>query len=336
MLGLANGLQYEGSIVVDNPQDVSGKLIAWWDFTDVDQLYQTRTSYDTAVSSDGDLIGRCKNKVYEDTGYLANPAAGAFIRAALDSNRPTYKTDGAGGNSYALFDGSNTGLACRSSSTAWGAHLEDKLSSGLYSLIVNTSLSIWIIGEPADNDTDGTNEVALSYFGYRGTDTSYADEEQTTLFTFEREDDEDLEARWVLSSSGSTTPPVSPNSITATQPASHWESGKATVINISANSGNGASNIYVNGVVDVAQTVFDTNPAINTELRQEGYITLDNSWDDTKVASFGVGGQVSSTGTIGPTFEGKIYEILIYSLTTPNISEIASLNSYFVEKYNIT
>ena len=330
MLGLSNGLPYEG-IVVPHPQDVTGELVAWWDFTDIDQLYQTRTSYDTAVSSDNDLIGRCKNKANPSTTTYK---VGTFIRAILDSNRPTYKTNGAGGNSYALFDGSDTGLACRSESTNWGAHSTDVLGT---LPVANSALSMWIIGEPVDNDTDGVNEVVLSYIGYRGTDTSYADEEQTTTFTFERQDDEDLKAVWSLVSSGSTTPPVSPNEITATQSFSHWNSGETTVINIDTDSGVGTSSIYVNGTQDIAQTVFDTTGA--AEFRQEGIITLDNSvWDNTKVASFGVGGQVSSSGQITSSkmFEGKIYEILIYSLSTPTYSDLASLNSYFAQKYNIT
>lgn len=334
MLGLSSGLPY-GDTITTHPQDesiVSG-LLAWWDFTDVDQLYQTRTSYDTAVSSDSDLIGRCKNK--------ANPALtalkiGNFVRADQVNNRPTYKTGGANGHSYALFDGSNTGLACRSESTDWGAHTTDKLGS---LPIANTSLNMWIIGEPADNDSDGVDEVVLSYYGYRGIDTSYADEEQVTQFIFSREDDEDLKASWLLSSTGSINPPVPTNLITATATANHWNSSETTIINIDGRSGVGVSSIYTNGVRDTPQTLYDTTPAHSSFVRQEGIITLNNiDWDDTKVTSFGIGGVVSDTGAISSSqmFEGKIYEILIYSINTPTASDIASLNSYFAQKYDIT
>ena len=332
MLGLSNGLPYEG-IVVPHPQDVQGILVGWWDFTDVDQLYQTRTSYDTAVSSDGDLIGRCKNKA--DTS-IETSKIGTFMRANQTNDRPTYKTGGANGHSYALFDGSSTGLACRSESTDWGAHSADVLAT---LPVINTSLSIWIIGEPDDNDSDGAVEIALSYYGYRGTDTSYADEEQVTQFTFRRDDNEDLEARWELASAGPTTPPVSPNIVTATQSFSHWNNGETTIINIHTKSGVGASSIYVNGAQDVSQTLYDTTSVHNEAARQEGIITLDNSdWDNSKNSSFGIGGRVLNTGIISSSnmFEGKIYEILIYSVTTPSTSDIASLNSYFAQKYNIT
>ena len=331
MLGLSSGLPYEG-IVATQPQDV-GLLVAWWDFTDINQLYQTRTSYDTAVSSDDDLIGRCKNKA--DTSTETHKI-GTFIRARNKSNRPTYKTGGANGHSYALFDGSNTGLACRSESTDWGAHSTDILS---IFPIINTSLNIWIIGEPEDNDSDGVDETVLSYYGYRGVDTSYADEEQVTQFAFSRDDDENLDARWLLTSDGPTDPPVSPNMVTATQSFSHWNNGETTIINIDCRTGVGGGSIYVNGKQDIPQTIFDTNSVHNEAARQEGTISLNNSvWDNSKNSSLGIGGVVSSTGTfsVSKMFEGKIYEILIYSVSTPTTSDMTSLNSYFAQKYNIT
>ena len=330
MLGAFNGIHYPNSVYngLHSIQHVN-KLVAWWDFTDIDKLYQTRTSYNTAVSSDGDLIGRCVNKAAPTPAGHAHEY-GLFIRADQASDRPTYKTGGANGHSYALFNGSDTGLACRSESQDWGAHTTDVLSTWP---VVNTALDIWIIGEPADNDSDGVRECALSYFGYRGDDTDYADADQSTLFAFQREDDEDTEARWIISGA-----PTSPNLIVASQPFSHWNSGETTIINMAGRSGIGASHIYTNNTPDVGQTIFDTNFAIEEPLRQQGYIVLNNSdWDDTKVASFGIGAQVNSAGELTANFfEGKIYEILVYSLNVPNDSERNAIASHFMTKYGIT
>ena len=339
MLGLSTSFPYQDSPTT-NPTDVSADneiLVGWWDFTDIDQLYQTKESYNTAISSDGDLIGRVKNKAYSNPN-LSNPlyASGIFMRADQDGDRPTYKTGGANGHSYALFDGSNTGLACRSSSTDWGAHSTDVLSTLDW---FNIALDIFIVGEPTDNDTDGVSEVAFSYYGYRGEDTSYADEEQVTLFELSREDDEDISALWTISSSGTVgDPPVPSNSLVATSPSNHWNSGEVTVINVAARSGIGNSYIYTNNTPDVGGTVFDTNAEINAELRQEGYITLNNSvWDNTKTTTIAIGGMATSTGTISSSrlFEGKIYEVLVYSLGTLDDSQRNSLFSYFATKYSI-
>ena len=335
-----NGLPYPNSVYNQfwwDGLEGSGTLVGWWDFTDIDQLYQTRSSYDTAVSSDGDKIGRCKNKANPLLGLdgsTMDGSYGVFMKADQSNDRPTYKTGGANGHSYALFDGSGTGLACRSESTDWGAHSTDILSSWP---VFATFLDIWIIGEPVDNDSDGVKETALSYFGYRGTATSYADAGQSSLFTFSREDDEDTEAKWILTTGGTITPPVSPNFVTATQSFSHWNSGETTIINIACRTGLGASNIYTNNVPDVGQTVFDTNSDIAEEFRQENLAVMDNTfWDDTKVASWGIGAQLNSAGQLTANyFEGKIYEVLVYVLDIPNDTERSAIASYFVNKYSV-
>ena len=331
MLGLSSGLPYEG-IVVDHPGDIDG-LVAWWDFTDSSSLWQDIDGFDvgTEVTTQEEPIGRCKNKAYVNDQQL-----GRFIRASTDLNRPIYYTNGVNDLSYAYFAGNATGgttnehLIMKSDSTDWGADSTDVISA---LPIINSALSIWIIADPGGlNDSSGNDETVLSYRGWRGTDTSYADEEQSTSFAFQRETDDDIKATWYLTSSGSTTPPVSPNAIAAVQSFSHWDD--LAIINIQTKSGIGASNIYNNNKPDVGETVFDTNSAIHPSLRQEGVITLDNSvWDDSKVSKFCVGANYSGDGDF---FNGKIYEILIYSISTPNESQRASLNSYFAQKYSIT
>ena len=116
MLGLGN------SIITSSPLAPSGvtlnyktNLIGWWDFSDASQMYVEKDSYTTQVASDGDSIGRIKNKA--ETTPLGN-----FLRATLDSERPLYKTGGSNGHSYALFDGTNDHLyGKKGSDTSFGA-----------------------------------------------------------------------------------------------------------------------------------------------------------------------------------------------------------------------
>jgi len=95
--------------------DYTTNLIGWWDFSDASQMYVEKDAYTTNVSSDGDAIGRIKNKA--ETTPLGN-----FLRASSDLERPLYKTGGSNGKSYALFDGVNDHLlGKKDSGTDYGA-----------------------------------------------------------------------------------------------------------------------------------------------------------------------------------------------------------------------
>ena len=341
MLGLSTGLVWESANIINSPSEVEG-LIGWWDFTDINQLYVDIDSYDNQVSSNNDKIGRCKNKAWPlITGTnlpISNKRLGTFARAIADANRPTYKTGGQNGYSYALLDNSSNieGLVTRSTSTDWGAIASDRLS---ISVLQNFKLTLFIIGEPTDDDSDGVEEIAFSYFGYRGRDTSYADEEQSTIFTFNRQDDEDQIARWILNSDGGTDPPVPTNTINATQPASHWNSGETTILNMNTSTTAAGSYIYTNNVADTGQTIYwpGSGPAA-----QEGVADMDPSGYTSGATGFttsvGVGGQTNANGVLSNSFEGKIYEILIYDhdLGVVSESDRVALNYYFSNKYNIT
>ena len=261
------------------------------------------------------------------------------MRAELTAERPTFKTGGANGHSYAEFDSSNgTNLFCNSFSSTYGAHSDAVLST---QIMVNWGLSIWVIGEPADNDTDGDEEVVLSYSGYRGVTTSLADEDQSTLFTLEREDDKDIIARWIIAPPTGSVP-VTPNLITATQPFSHWgySTGNPAIINIRTNlqfasCDECASYIYKNNTPDVGQFIYGPLSGL---FAQEGYSQMDNQWDDTKLAAWAIGHKLTSAGALigSDGFDGKIYEILVYNLNVPNESQRAAMVSYFMSKYDFT
>lgn len=103
MLGLGNSILSSSLISGDVTLDYTTNLIGWWDFSDATQMYVEKDAYTTQVASDGDAIGRIKNKA--ETTPLGN-----FLRATGDTERPLYKTSGSNGHSYALFDGSNDHL----------------------------------------------------------------------------------------------------------------------------------------------------------------------------------------------------------------------------------
>jgi hypothetical protein len=102
------------------------------------------------------------------------------------------------------------------------------------------------------------------------------------------------------------------------------------------------SYIYTNNLPDVAQTIF--YPASTGGFAQHAWADLDPvDYDDSKTASIGIGVKVDEDGEYAntATFEGKIYEILVYSastLFTPPLSESdrAALTYYLGYKYNAT
>ena len=154
-LGLTGGLAWSGNIISlsEPPQD---NLVGHWDFTDYTQLSGALTGSFGSYLSGTDPIGRCKNKAPNVDGS-ATPKLGQWVKAIDNSKRPIFKTGGANGNTYAEFDNSSTtqALACRSTNTTWGAHGTDNLSS---TRLTAENLSIFIVGEPLDDDTDGVLE----------------------------------------------------------------------------------------------------------------------------------------------------------------------------------
>ena len=330
MLGSFNGLPYPDS-VYNGMYDIyhgAAQPLGHWDFTDISTLYKDINSYNNEVTANNDLIGRVKNKA-----YINNPDTiriGTFMRAEIGADRPTFKTGGANGHSYAEFDSSSsTNLMCNSTSSDYGAHSDDLLST--YTM-VNWALSIWVIGEPADNDSDGTEEIVFAYSGYRGEGSAIGTpEDQSTIFTLIREDNDDIAARWNLSG----VVPVPLNQVTATQVPSHWTTGGPSIINVATSLTASESYIYNNGNPDIGQTIFGPTSGV---FAQEGYSAMSYDWDDTKKSTFAIGHDLAATGDLttgSDGFDGKIYEILVYDLNVPNESQRTAMESYFTSKYGI-
>lgn len=311
-------------------------LVGHWDFTDVTQLVGSLSgTFSGSLLSGTDPIGRCKNKAPNVDGEGTHKL-GQWVRAIDNNHRPLYFTGGANGNSYAKFDNSShdQGLVCRSTdATNWGAVGTNKLSS---TRLRAEKISIFIVGEPLDDDTDGAIENVFSYFGYYDNPSGW-DDSASVKFAFEREDDEDVIARFILGDGV-----VSPNTVSSTNVANHWNSGGVSIINLQTSTGIGGSHIYTNNLPDIGQSIF--HPASTGGFAQNAWADLDPvDYDDSKTASIGIGVQVDEDGehANSASFEGKIYEILVYSasadfITPLSESDRTALTHYLGYKYNVT
>ena len=332
MLGLNGGLPYPDSVYngLFDLYHNNTRPIGHWDFTDMSTLYKDVDSYDNEVTANNDLIGRVKNKAY--INYSDTTRIGTFMRPDQTNDRPTFKTGGANGHSYAEFDSSSgTNLYCNSTSSTYGAHSDDLLST---LSMINWAVSIWVIGEPDENDSGGADEIVFCYSGYRGEGSAIGtSEDQTTVFNLKRQDDDDVIAAWNITPPTGTVP-VSPNQITATQPFSHWSTGSPSIINVTTKLTASESYIYNNGTPDVGQTIFGPTSGV---FAQEGYAIMNYSWDDTKKSTFAIGHKLNGSGNLvdNDWFDGKIYEILVYTLDIPSDSLRNAITSYFISKYGI-
>ena len=330
MLGLSSGIIWGGVplLISQPPQD---DLVGHWDFTDVTQLVGSLSGTFSGAYLDGaDPIGRCKNKAPSVITPDGDERLGQWVRAETNDKRPLFFTGGANGNSYAKFDNSShtQGLVARSTdANNWGGSGTNILGTAE---LRAENISIFIVGEPLDDDSDGADEVGFSYFGYYDRPSGTPANESVS-FNIERQDDEDIDAVWHLGFSGAA---VSPNSLNSTNATRHWSSGSTSIINIQTAIAAGESHIYTNNSSDTGQTIY--NPT-SGPAAQNAWANMDPvNWDDSLTCSVGIGGKVNADGEIqSNSFEGKIYEVLIYKSALSEVDRLA-LTDYFAYKYNIT
>jgi hypothetical protein len=218
---------------------------------------------------------------------------------------------------------------CRSTDTSWGANDTDILS---VTRLKAEDLSIFIVGEPLDDDTDGTIENVFSYYAYYDGDAGEEsfDSNATIEFSFERDDDDDIHASWELGGGA----PVSPNTVNAVTADVHWSSSKASIVNIQTSTDIGESHIYTNNIPDVSQSIYHPGSGVFAQNNWADFDPVD--YDDSLTASIGIGVRVSSTGEHlnVASFEGKIYEILVYKEALDEINR-SLLTYYLGYKYSI-
>ena len=319
MLGLSTGLIWDNfwHTLEEPPQD---NLVGHWDFSQFIELSGDLTGDFGSYLSGGDKIGRVRNIAPASSEKL-----GAWARATSNNNRPTWITGGANGQAYARFDNSSytEALVTRSTDAAnWGGNGTDKLSEVR---LRAENLSIFIVGEPLDDDTDGSPEQAFSYFAYYDNPSGF-NSNASVSFNVEREDDEDIRCYFVLGSGV-----VSPNYVTATQAVNHWNSGGVSIVNLQTSTSVGGSYVYTNNNPDIGQTVYHVGSLAAAQNACADFDPV--SYDDSLTASIGIGGKVNSSGEItSDSFEGKIYEILVYKEALSE-EDRAALTYYLGYKY---
>ena len=304
-LGLPMGLIWGGIVhpPLISPDDINN-LIAWYDFSDTSTLYQTRASYDTAVSADGQSIGRARNK-----SIVTSPATsdiGYFIFASADTYRPTYKTGGAGGNSYALFEDGDQVLYAQSTSASTGALANNQLST---SEIDMQNLTIIIIAEA----TTHLISAEESLFGMVGHEPG----DESTFRRIELRKDAGVESlNLKFEYEGETTQNIFNGSENDCDTDPHI-------------------NVFIGGPSDLGDVFFDGDDG-NTPNTLDNDALMDfapTGGGSTSAISVGV--EPNTDGSI-PTsggFKGKIYEVLVYKQAL-SVSDRNAITSYYINKYS--
>ena len=340
-LGLNNSMIWADSrshVDFMSPEEVE-TLALWYDFTDASTMYQEVDSFGTNVSSDGDLIGRVKNKSY--INLATADSIGQFARSTTSSSRPTFKLGGSNGNSYALFDGKDL---VTKNGTGFGEHSSHLLAQGLFSFVEQT---VFVVLDPDDNDNDGTGEIYLNIQG----GNFYTD--KTIRTEFQREDDEDtiFKIRYI-NGDGTANAPVPQQVLSSANPARHVNPGEANVMNYKFVPRNnteidGISKLGKNGNYQPGMNgagIFHTgtgggglgsaqDPRFSFNLSNSGTYST-NGGASGKIAGVYIGSLSNTTFAMNPIhiYQGKIYEILIYNSILP-VGEVTGINNYLMNKY---
>lgn len=290
--------------------------VGHWDFSDASTMKQNRNNT-TAVTADGDPIGRINNLA---PGDASGDKLGAFLRSgADDATRPTYKTDGINGKSYAKFD------------PAGGGQL---LRTGFF----NTAACNDDGGETATKFSDLKFDVLQStmFFVFKSDDVSSSDGQRLyTLLGVENGDSipAPMVSLYRKANGSSNTQSIMANSGT------FYESNTFnTSVPLGTNASldtikNTSNNVYI-----YRDGTFLVSGAPGSGWSNESKMALDIN-NNGATQKFDVGSLSLSNGTRNPAttdpFEGEIYEILIYNKVL-SFSEIAEVEGYISGKYGIT
>jgi hypothetical protein len=172
---------YSGIYSVEVPYiDRPENLIAWWDFTDKDNMF-TDLAGTTKVANAGDFIRRINNKA-TDTNKL-----GIFLRSVettgwtnVFTSPPSYQTDGVNSNSYGRFVSEDeftiyglTTPLVGSSAAGFGGTTDGVKFSELTALS-NQAITTFIVMDSRETALGGSTESLLVLNGTKNSDASYS------------------------------------------------------------------------------------------------------------------------------------------------------------------
>jgi len=318
-LGLGTGLIWEASAAVYpplvDPMSIE-ELILWLDFSDATTMYTTHDSYNTNVSSDGDSIGRIKNKA-----TIATTDLGYFAKQATATYRPTYKTGGDNGHSYGLFADGDQGLIAQSTSIATGAFGVNQLSateldmqnhtfvivasSTVADISADDNILSFVGHEPGDESTFRRIQIYKESSGVGGNDGFSID------YEYEGETTEDINGG--IANSNTTDVSV------------HFFIGGTTSAGVTSAGALYGDTFKNNGGGQTAEQL--ANDAVMDFLPSGGGAT----------DGYQVGGLIGTDGSFNTAttgWQGKIYEVLAYAKAI-NQSDRIALATYYIDKYSI-
>jgi len=318
-LGLGAGLIWEASATTWPPQvdpTSIGGMILWLDFSDASTMYTTHDSFNSSVSSDGDAIGRIHNKSM--LTYSLSNNLGIFAKQAVTSRRPLYKTSGAGGHSYGLFDGVDslfcTSVSADTGSIGAGVLSSTELDMQSYTMVIIAASTVADITAP-DNifsirghePGDTSTYRRMRFYKHNPTDGFNVDHE------YEGESTEDING-------GATN-------ANNTSASVHFFIGGTTSTGVSL-AGSGYGDTFKNnGGTQTAETL--ANDAEIDFAPGGSYSGDPDAWQVGNLI-----GTDGSEGTSSLGFAGKIYEVVMYN-NPISASNRIGLANYYMDKYSI-
>jgi len=313
-LGLGTGLIWEASSSVYpplvDPTSVE-ELILWLDFSDATTMYTTHDSYNTNVSSDGDSIGRIKNKA-----AIATTDLGYFAKQATATYQPTYKTGGDNGHSYGLFADGDQGLIAQSTSIATGAFGANFLSTTKLDMQNHTFV---IVASSTVADISSPDNI-LSFVGHETDDESTF--RRIQIFK-ETSDSFSIDYEY----EGETTEDINggASNTNTTDVSVHFFIGGTTSAGVTSAGALYGDTFKNNGGGQAAEAI--ANDAVMDFLPSGGGAT----------DGYQVGGYIGTDGSFtagSGGWQGKIYEVLAYAQAISQSDRIALAN-YYIDKYSI-
>jgi len=311
-LGLGVSIAYNQVTSIQDPTAISD-LVGWWDFTKIDSLRQDRDGTGV-VSANNDPVEYALNLA---NGDVNGNILGAFIRSVLAGSDygGTFKTGGANGRTYIEFsnDGTDNSKGLRAGFFGEDSNLDGGVAADKFSDVVidMQNFTILQVMKHDDADIDTTNDFSFSIVGYSNTTT-------TSLANLVCAKDRNTPDKFhTLYLGGGVSDIVEANG--------QLDINTHLVVSRSKNETNGFT-------LDI-----DGTTQTNTETPDALLLKLDKSTGNSSgSAGVGIGGNVnSSNGAIVNSWEGRIYETIVYSRAITD-AELANLELYLGSKYGLT